>query len=127
SSRASPPPARPPPRLLRSGQLFLVTRAAMCAESAWNSGPAREGRSAMMRNRIPKPIVQGSLCILLLFVGVSSAHASGATLGVHSNVEPGDAQTSGHAWISLKEGATTTTYGKWPDCHPLVKQQGLDN
>lgn len=50
-------------------------------------------------------------------------------LGIHSNIAPdGDAGlTDGHAWISVTQGGKTQTYGLWPDGHPYIRQQGLDN
>lgn len=49
-------------------------------------------------------------------------------LGVHSNVAPGSAFTGGHAWISITNFASaspvTTTFGLWPDEHPLTVDNG---
>lgn len=47
----------------------------------------------------------------------------GPVLGIHSNVT-GGGKTGGHAWISLTEGGTTTTYGLWPDDHPRTVDNG---
>lgn len=50
-------------------------------------------------------------------------------LGIHSNIAPDSdaALTDGHAWISVTQGGRTQTYGLWPDSHPYIRQQGLDN
>jgi len=48
-------------------------------------------------------------------------------LGVHSNQGPGladGAPGSGHAWISVSRNGQTTSYGLWPNGHPLVEQGG---
>lgn len=50
-------------------------------------------------------------------------------LGIHSNIAPdSDAGlTDGHAWISVTQGGRTQTYGLWPDDHPYIRGQGLNN
>jgi len=46
-------------------------------------------------------------------------------LGIHSNVVGDNANyTGGHAWISITVNGTTTSYGLWPDEHPLTKDNG---
>lgn len=69
---------------------------------------------------------------LIQFVGPGHVHGAGAELGVHSNVDPNTSiniftKRTGHAWITLKEGTTTTTYGLWPDCNKAIKEAGLAN
>jgi len=47
------------------------------------------------------------------------------TLGIHSNVDPGDGFTSGHAWITYTDDSGKTTYyGLWPDEHPRTVDNG---
>lgn len=50
-------------------------------------------------------------------------------LGIHSNVDPNanPGLTDGHAWISVTRNGKTQTYGLWPDDHPYIQSQGLDN
>lgn len=50
-------------------------------------------------------------------------------LGIHSNIAPDSEAdlTDGHAWISVTRGGRTQTYGLWPDEHPYIQRQGLDN
>lgn len=50
-------------------------------------------------------------------------------LGIHSNIaaDSDAGLTDGHAWISVTRDGSTQTYGLWPDEHPYIRQQGLDN
>ena len=52
-------------------------------------------------------------------------------LGAHSNVGDGASFLSGHAWISVSDfsqnPASVATFGLWPDDHPLIIQDGLNN
>ncbi len=46
-------------------------------------------------------------------------------LGIHSNVDPSDGLTAGHAWLSYTDASgNTTNHGLWPDNHPHVPDNG---
>lgn len=51
------------------------------------------------------------------------------TLGIHSNVDPAGptSLTDGHAWISVNRDGVVSTYGLWPDDHPMIRGMGLSN
>lgn len=84
---------------------------------------------------VEDPCVKTAECSAGVCVPVSEDYSSGEcrdrryVLGLHSNVPPSAGFIDGHAWLSLFDRQTeeVITIGLWPDDHPMIVANGLDN
>jgi hypothetical protein len=115
---------------LKIAGVIALTFAAACDEAAPEAGPQHE-----------EVAVEELLCAQSNARSGGSADDSTADTGTSHNSQGGTSSGSsagfadGHAWLAhvvvYQDGATkiarATTFGAWPDTHPMIAQLGLAN